>query len=261
MRRFTPALVAASLILAATTGITAQQADPMHAPDFRAPQHIAPLYFPPKPNAPFMAIANTEWVRTLPDGSTVTVQNARVVARDMDGRVFQERRTFVPVPDIGKQESQVYLTEYMDPVEHTWYRCNPDLKACNLFEYRELPSTPLTPAGLQPNRTSYLTREDLGVETFAGLDVQRSRETLTLYAETVGNTRTILRTTDFWYSPALGVNVQLKRHDPRDGDQTLWLTDVSLTAAAPQTFKAPGEYRIIDHRGAVPPVSVSITGR
>jgi hypothetical protein len=249
MRRFAPALVVASIFLS-SLGTLGQKAGPMHAPDFRAQEHIAPLYFPPKPNAPFMAIAKTEWVRTLPDGSTLTRQNARVVARDMDGRVFQERRTFVPVPDTGKEESQVYATEYLDPVEHTLYRCNPFRKECNLFEYRDPSAGQLAPAGLQPNRTSYLTREDLGVDTFAGLDVQRSRETLTLYAESIGNTKTILRSSDFWYSPALGINVQVKRHDPRDGDQTLWLSEVTLTAAAPETFKVPAAYRIVDHRAA-----------
>ncbi len=83
----------------------------------------------------------------------------------------------------------------------------------------------LARAGQQPDKTTFLTREDLGVDTFAGLEVQRSRETFTIYRETVGNTKTILRTVDYWYSPALGVNVQVKRHDPRDGDQTLWLDE------------------------------------
>jgi hypothetical protein len=111
----------------------------------------------------------------------------------------------------------------------------------------------VVPAGRQPDKTTFLTREDLGVDTFAGLDVQKSSETTTLYRESVGNTRTILRTVEYWYSPALGVNVQVKRHDPRDGDQTLWLTDVSLTAADPDKFKAPADYRIIDHRPPAAP--------
>jgi hypothetical protein len=197
-----------------------------------------------------MAIAKTEWVRTLPDGSTVTVQNARVVARDADGRIFQERRTFVPVPDNGKRESVAYATEYLDPVEHTLYRCDPGQKTCNLFEYNDPGSEPILAPGLQPDKTAYLTRENLGTDTFAGLEVQRSRDTLTLAAQSVGNSKTILRSTDFWYSPELGVNVQVKRRDPRDGDQTLWLTDLSLTAAAPETFKVPAAYRVIDHRNA-----------
>jgi hypothetical protein len=250
MRQFATAFLAVFITLAPKPCLTAQEAGPEHAPDFRALPHIAPLYFPPKPHAPFMALAKTLWVHTLPDGSTVTQQNARVVARDVEGRIFQERRTFVPVPSDGKQESRAYATEYTDPVAHTLYRCNADMKVCNLFPYYEPITEALVPAGLQPDGTTYLTRENLGMDTFSGLDVQRSRETITLYAQTAGNSRTILRTSEYWYSPALGVNAQVKRHDPRDGDQTLWLTDISLTAAEPETFKVPAGYRVIDHRDA-----------
>jgi hypothetical protein len=105
-----------------------------------------------------------------------------------------------------------------------------------------------SPVGLQPDRTTYLTRENLGTDTFAGLEVQRSRETLTVGSESEGNTRTMVRTVDYWYSPALGVNVQVKRHDPRDGDQTLWLTDVSLNAPDPEIFKIPADFSVVDHR-------------
>jgi hypothetical protein len=252
MRRLAPAFLTALLFLAGTPGLMAQEGGPAHAPDGRAQQLISPLYFSPKPNAPFTATAKTIWVRTLPDGSTITSENARLVTRDTEGRIFQERVTFVPVPNVEKRPSWIHASDYYDPVELTWYHCDTGPKVCNLFDYHVPVTEALAPAGLQPGRTTFLTREDLGVDTFAGLDVQKSRETLTIYTETVGNTRTILRTVDYWYSPALGVNVQVKRHDPRDGDQTLWLTDVTLTAADPGKFKVPAGYRIIDHRANAP---------
>ncbi|MFP5205348.1 MAG: hypothetical protein ACLGSH_08335 [Acidobacteriota bacterium] len=238
------------LLVAATyTARThAQAAAPSHAPDFRAQRRIAPLVFPAKPGAPFMAVAHTTWVATLPDGSTVTSENARVVARDNDGRVFQERRTFVPVPNPKNLRSIAYASEYIDPVAHVVYRCGTVQKVCNEFGYFRMPDLPRR-TGLQPDGTTYLTRENLGRDTFAGQDVIHTRETLTLYRASVGNTNTILRTVEYWYSPALGVNLQVKRHDPRDGDQTLWLSDLSLSAASPDVFQLPTGYRIIDHRG------------
>jgi hypothetical protein len=90
------------------------------------------------------------------------------------------------------------------------------------------------------------------VDTFEGLEVERSRETFTYYKQTIGNTKTILRVVEYWYSPALGINVQVKRHDPRDGDQTLWLTNISLSPADPETFKVPADYQIFDRRNAPP---------
>jgi hypothetical protein len=265
MKLLTPALLAALLIppvtLSSAACIAAQEAGPAHAPDGRAPQLISPLYFSPKPNAPFTATARTLVVRTLPDGSTVTSENARLVSRDPDGRIFQQRVTFVFVPNLEKREMRVHATDYYDPIDHTHYHCDADARICELFNYFVPVQDAVAPAGLQGDGTSFLTREDLGVDTFAGLDVQKSRETTTLYTQTVGNTRTILRTVDYWYSPALGVNVQVRRHDPRDGDQTLWLTDVSLTAADPDTFKLPAGYRILDHRPQTPEAPASASNQ
>ncbi len=242
-------LILAGAALALPVCIAAQDEGPGHAPDGRAPQLISPLYFPPKPNAPFTAVARTTVVRTLPDGSTVTSQNARHIARDAEGRIYEERVTFVPVPDDGSRKMRVHAVDYSDPVNHTSYRCDTFSKVCQLREYRgEFVENVERPAGLQPDKRTWLTRENLGTDTFAGLEVQHSRETLTLASETVGNTRTILRTVEYWYSPELGVNVQVKRHDPRDGDQTLWLTDLSLGAPDPETFKVPEDFSVVDHR-------------
>ena len=248
MRRLAPAFVAVCCLLAGTISATAQEGGPAHAPDGRAPQLISPLYFSPKPNAPFTATAKTLVVRTLPDESTVTTENSRLVTRDAGGRIFQERVTFVPVPNHGDRQMRVHAVDYTDPVAHTLYHCDTASRECDLFDYLAPVTDAVQPPGLLPDRATFLTREDLGADSFAGLDVQVSRETFTHYAETIGNTRTILRSVDYWYSPALGVNVQVKRHDPRDGDQTLWLTDVSLTASEPEKYKAPEDYRIIDHR-------------
>ena len=251
MRHFAFRFAGGVILLACAATLAAQESGPAHAPDFRAAERIAPLYFAPRPGAPFNAIARTLWVRTLPDGSTVTTQNARGVARDAEGRVFQERRTFVPVPDPEDKQSTVYATEYDDPVAGAEYHCEPAAKVCNVFPLFALANFQV-PTGLQPDKTTYVTRESLGVDTFAGLDVQRTRETYTLYRESIGNSGTILRTIDYWYAPALGVNVQVKRHDPRDGDQTLWLTEVSLSTVDPSYFKAPADYRMIDHRNPGP---------
>jgi hypothetical protein len=228
--------------------LPAQVKTPSHAPDLRAPFFIAPLYFPAKAGAPFMAIARTRVVRILPEGSTITSENQRVVARDMDGRIFQERRSFTPVPNPENRQSMVQLDEYSDPVAHMLYRCSPQARVCNLFPYMAPMAVADRPVGVQPGRRTYLTRENLGTELLDGQEVLHTRETLTVYAGTIGNTGTIIRKVDYWYSPQLGINIKEERHDPRDGDQTLWLSDMVLSVADPSVFQIPSGYRIIDHR-------------
>lgn len=250
MKRLLSALVV-SLCLPAI--LPAQDAAPTHAPDFRAPQRIAPLDLPPVPRAPFMAIARTTWVEILPDGSTITRQNQRVVARDMEGRLFQERRTFVPVPNPSNRQSIAYLHEYDDPVAHTRNVCNIFTKTCDEFLYRPVTQTKDTPVGLQPGGRTFLTRENLGTDLVDGQEALHSRETLTVFSATIGNTRNIIRTVDYWYSPALGINLKVERHDPRDGDQTLWLTDLNTSAPDPSVFQIPTAYRILDHRNPQAP--------
>jgi hypothetical protein len=249
MNRFVSVLVA-SLFLGAS--LPAQNTTPTHAPDFRAPFFIAPLYFPPKADAPFMAIARTHVVRIMPDGSTLTSENQRVVARDMEGRIFQERRTFVPVPNPDNRQSMVQSQEYTDPMAHTLYRCNPYARVCNLFSYVPRAETADRPVGVQPGGRTYLTRENLGADVIDGQEVLHTRETLTVYAETIGNTKNIIRTEDYWYSPQLGINVRVQRQDPRDGDQTLWLTGLTMSAPDPAVFQVPQDYRIVDHRRPQP---------
>lgn len=245
------AMVAVVFLGVSLVSSVAQNAVPARAPDGRAPQFISPLVFSPKPGAPFMAIARTVWVQNLPDHSTVTRHNERAVARDGEGRIFEERRALMPGSE--PQATRIVAQDYIDAQASTLTRCFPGPNYCEVYDYRSISPSP-APAGLQPDKTTYLTRENLGTEIVSGLETQHTRETLTLYAESVGNSKTILRSVDYWYSPKLGVNVQVKRHDPRDGDQTLWLTDVTESAPDPVTFNLPENYKTVDltHTGAVP---------
>jgi len=54
------------------------------------------IVIPPKPEAPFTLTLQTEWVKTLYDGGTITSVNQRSIARDSKGRIYQERWLLVP---------------------------------------------------------------------------------------------------------------------------------------------------------------------
>jgi hypothetical protein len=68
-------------------------------------------------------------------------------------------------------------------------------------------------------RTSELTRsslpdiqkEDLGVESIAGVDVRHYRETQTIPAGEIGNERDLAMSSEFWYAKDLQLNLKAKR--------------------------------------------------
>jgi len=45
------------------------------------------IVIPPKANAPFFLLLQTEWVKTLHDGGTIISENQRRMARDTIGRI------------------------------------------------------------------------------------------------------------------------------------------------------------------------------
>ena len=94
---------------------------PQRPPDGGTNEVLVSILIPSLPNAPFSAIVNTLWVRQLADGSAITLANHRAIARDTEGRIFQERRLLVP--EDGKHESVVTQIEMSDPVAHQQYIC------------------------------------------------------------------------------------------------------------------------------------------
>jgi hypothetical protein len=93
-----------------------------------------------------------------------------------------------------------------------------------------------------------LTREDLGKNIVSGLDAGGTRETRTLNPGAIGNDRPISIVKEFWYSPQLGINLSVKRMDPRHGTEIFNVTDLSLVEPDPKYFVVPGGFSIVDHR-------------
>ncbi len=107
------------------------QSVPQHAPDGGTTQRIQSIDIPPIPNAPFSAVVVTEWTRIMPDGSAALMKNHRTVARDTQGRVFEERRYFTP--DGDKQVTALFQMDYKDPVQHQWISCTPNTRVCSVY--------------------------------------------------------------------------------------------------------------------------------
>jgi hypothetical protein len=229
--------------------VFAQQAEMSgHAPDGDSFERIINITIPPVQHAPFTSIVTAEWTKTLEDGSTLTRQNHRVVVRDGNGRIFQERRWLVPKD--GQEESFLMRTEISDPTQHTKYFCRPQDHICMLQDYDGGPAEVSEPVGSQDGGKTMLTREDLGKNNVSGLEVVGTRETRIIAAGVLGNDRPLTVTKEFWYSPQLGLNMLVKRNDPRTGVQTFMVTEVGLAEPDPKYFQLPAGYTVKDMRQA-----------
>jgi hypothetical protein len=158
-----------------------------------------------------------------------------------------------------------------DPVAHVHYNFNTQSKTVNRQEMGTAPlngwtmvntngqatavptiqgrlSTvlPVTNAAQSdPSRPQFKT-EKLDPETIEGIAAEGSRTTVTYPVGSVGNDREIVTTNEVWTSRELGVMVLSKNFDPRNGEQTQKLTNISRDDPDPSLFQPPAGYEIVD---------------
>jgi hypothetical protein len=217
---------------------------PVHAPDGGTTETLQSIDIVSVPNAPFSATVVTEWTRILPDGSTQTTKNHRLVVRDSSGRVFQERRSFTPTGD--QQVTQLSEMDYQFPDQHQVYVCRPELQVCTVYRYNPPPAIVTPLKAPLPSATGSVTREDLGRKEIENLEVLGSRETTTINAGVAGNQRAEPTVKEFWYSPQLQINLVTKRFDPHvSGVQSFEVKNINLDVPEPKLFQPPADYRLI----------------
>lgn len=234
--------------------------------------------------APFSASVQTELTRVLPDGSTVLLKSRTTLARDSTGRIFEEERTLAG----DKGESAVSSLRYIDAQRNEFYNCVAKQKTC--YEQRNrtmvdgkevVPSSvkglvasngntprkepapvsiPLANGKPAARRASAPPMSDesvaLGERTINGLEVAGSREAWP----------SSQITTEYWYSPRLGVDVVKKRFNrnsqtqgPHWQTETTTLENISLSEPNPRLFELPAGYQLVQQAPPLP--SVARNGR
>jgi hypothetical protein len=235
-----------------------QPAQQYHAEDGGARGEVLEsIVIPPKANAPFSLLLQTEWVRTLPDGGTITSENQRRIARDTSGRIYQER--WYLVPKNGKLKSEMTTIQISDANAHTLYNCFmlAGKNQCVLSGYS--PSTTAVynfqgpSTGKLPNDAGSVIHEDLGKQLIAGTETSGTRTSVIYNPNVFGNDRKVTIEREFWYSPKLGINLISKQSDPRIGTQTFTATQLILSEPDPKLFDLPDGFKVVDRRQSLPP--------
>ncbi len=246
MHRLTLSMLAACLMFGTLPASAQNPDDVYHAPDGNSREMISSIYLTPLAGAPFQATITTEWTKHLPDGSTTTVVNHRLVVRDGKGRIYQERRSLVPQG--GPRPSAILRIEISDPQKHTKYFCNAELSECELRYYNAPVTEPVPPEGPIGKSGRYLSRASLGTKTIEGIETNGTRETITVDTGVIGNSAPVENTKEFWYSPKLALNLEVTRLDPLHGDQIFRVTDLRLAEPDSRLFQLPRNCKVVDLR-------------
>ncbi|HJQ32144.1 MAG TPA: hypothetical protein VJ866_08195 [Pyrinomonadaceae bacterium] len=86
--------------------------------------------------------------------------------------------------------------------------------------------------------------EKLEPRSFDGVMAEGTRTTTTIPAGELGNEQPIQIVSERWYSPELQVVVMTRHSDPRTGETTYRLTNLSRTEPAASLFQVPADYTL-----------------
>lgn len=211
--------------------------------------------------APYQAEAVTEVVQTLADGNRIVRKTTAAVYRDGEGRTRREGHLAAIGPLVGSEASRsVFLS---DPVAGTRHHLDLDervaykLPAAPRFESAERPAhgphdrffftKRIGPQGKAVSeRHSAGKPESLGTQVVEGVEARGTRTRTVIAAGEIGNERSIEIVSERWYSPELQVVVSSRHSDPRLGETTYRLQNISRGEPDRALFEVPADFKVSD---------------
>jgi hypothetical protein len=206
--------------------------------------------------APYSAQVVTEHTQTLADGNTIRNKQTGAVYRDSEGRTRREQ----PLGPIGPLPPPMGTKPVFinDPVAGVSYVLDGDNKTAQKLPMPEIEYAggPVPHAAMKTRRaapgqaagTQQFARESLGTKVIEGVEAEGTRTVFTIAAGEIGNARPIEAVSERWYSPQLQTVVLSKTSDPRMGETTYRLTNISMNEPALSLFELPADYKVIEGR-------------
>ena len=90
--------------------------------------------------------------------------------------------------------------------------------------------------------------ESLGKRMMEGVNAEGTRTTSTVEAGAIGNDRPIQTVSERWFSSELGTVMMTRHSDPRTGEETFKLVNVSRSEPAAYLFQVPAGYQVVDQK-------------
>jgi hypothetical protein len=227
--------------------LLAQEPAGLHPPPYRGvATQMDGVFVTPVPGVPFSAIVRLETTQSLPDGTSATRKTTNAIARDSQGRIYNERRPLLPASFNGTPP--VAASHIFDPQTRISTFLNPRTRLARQIVVPERPPTAPPPAALLnvPN----FKQEDLGVDTIENVAVHGMRQTRTIPPAATGAAAAVAVTDEYWYSDDLHMNMLTKHSDPRTGMQVVTITQVNRAEPDAAMFQVPAGYKVVDENPA-----------
>ena len=226
---------------------------------FRGSVHFgSPGFSSPVTGAPYSGEVVTETVQTLADGTHITrTMVPTKVYRDSLGRTRQERSPFQGPADTAPNSTErPILIEITDPVGQFKYTLDIREKVAHR-QRLVMPAGRVGAAGGAPVATrsevmrgvspspatdakaAQTVHEKLEPQLIEGVLGEGTRTTTTWPEGSVGNDRRIIAVFENWRSLELQVPLLIKSNDPRSGERTEKLTNISRSEPEQSLFQPP----------------------
>jgi len=112
------------------------------------------------------------------------------------------------------------------------------------FELTDEAPSPAQPAKSATKPT--INTERLDKQKIEGVECEGERAVTTMPVGTIGNDRPIETVNETWYSPELKIMILSKRRDPRFGESTYSVTNITRSEPYAELFLPTSDYKLID---------------
>jgi TonB family protein len=222
-------------------------------------------------NAPFSGEMVSESIQTLADGNRIVHRTNTIIYRDGEGRI--RRETSFKIRDGNSGAYMEHKTiQVSAPFGGQNFMLDPQNRTARKFPVRPIreiagvttlqsvtvggiadrtaiaPGIVSVPGPVRPvgrfGVNAETKNESLGSQMIEGVAVEGTRVTHTIPAGSIGNERPIEATYERWYSKELQLDVLIKSVDPRSGESTQQLTNISRSEPDPALFEIPSDYTV-----------------
>ena len=242
--RFATFIVAAILCYAPLS--FAQESTTQTPPQYHGMwTHVDGVFVTPVPNEPLTAVAELTSTQTLGDGTTLSKKTFNNIARDSQGRIYNEYRSMVP--ETSNEEPEIISMHVYDPTTKLNTFMN---TSTHVARQAVLDRTSADRGEMVPVSRPGFQVQDLGTQSMENVVVHGTKTSRTVPASATGTGKALTVTDETWYSEELHLNMLVKHTDPRTGEQTVTITKVERSEPPAEIFEIPADYKLLDETPA-----------